>query len=103
MKNISISSNRNNKNKTNNNTFHDFMPYWKNEEQCFADTITNMSAITVSKKKGGNKTVTEKMSFPRFKPVEQRGYEAFMTKITNPLTGEFYPERDKKWEPNRSA
>src|SRR5918995_3020701 len=87
-------SKKDNSSNKNKNTFYDFMPYWKNEEKCFTDTITNMSAITVSKTKKGNITVTEKTSFPPFKPVEQRAYEAFKTKITNPLTGEFYAERD---------
>ena len=94
---MTISKKDNSSNKNNNkNTFYNFMPHLTKEEKCFSDTITNMSAITVSKSKkgGGNKTTTEKISFPRFKPVEQRVYEAFMTKITNPLTGEFYPERD---------
>ena len=92
-KNNNLNNNNDINNNNNSNTFHDFMPHWKNEEQCFANTVTNMSAITVSKKKG-NKTVTEKIPWPRIKSIEQRAYEVFMTKITNPITGEFYSERD---------
>ena len=54
-----------------------------------------VSQLIQKTKGGGQKTITENnVSWQRIKPVEQRGYEAFMTKITNPQTGEFFSERD---------
>lgn len=89
----SSSSNRNN---NNNNSYIEFMPYWNKEEKCYQDTRTGTSISTTHKTKGGGqKTVTQQnVSWPRIKPVEQRVYEEFMTKITSPITGEFYAERD---------
>jgi len=70
------------------------MPYWQKEQECFDNTYTSMR-ITTTKKGGEGKTTTqEKISWPRIKPLSQIVYENFITKITNPLTGEFYSERD---------
>ena len=37
------------------------MPYWKNEEKCFNDTITNMYAITVRKRRKKEDSNQEKL------------------------------------------
>jgi hypothetical protein len=59
----------------------DFMPYWKNEEQCFLD------ARVEGKKASG--------TWPRDTPQAQLQYQAWLEKVLDPDTGEFYHQRDK--------
>src|SRR5574339_977607 len=86
-----MSNNKNNnKNKDNPNAYQEFMPYWKKEQECFANE-TIMVEVTDLK----GRTKTESVSYPRAKPTEQILYENFMSKITSGVTGEFYFQRDK--------
>ena len=60
---------------------------WKNEQQCYDDAkVTGKDSRT-----GKNTTI----SWPRDKPQEQKKYETWLQKVTDPDSGEFYNQRDK--------
>ena len=42
----------------------------------------------------GETKVLKRPVWPRIPTVEQIGYERFFSRISDPTTGEFYPERD---------
>lgn len=89
-----MSTNNKNNNKNSVNTFHDFMPYWSNEEACYKDATIEVDTTT----KEGN-TIVQTASYPRIKPVQQMVYENYMATIKNPTNNEFYPQRTKEGIP----
>ena len=65
----------------------DFMPYWKNEEQCFEDAkIEGKDAITGKKASG---------TWPRDIPQAQIQYQLWLKKVQDLDTLEWYKQRDK--------
>ena len=64
----------------------DFMPYWKNEEECYSE------AKVEGRDNHGKKVI---VSWPRDKPTEQKYYETWLNTVKDPDTGKFYEKRDK--------
>ncbi|HEX7178543.1 MAG TPA: hypothetical protein VF220_02385 [Nitrososphaeraceae archaeon] len=54
------------------------MPYWKKEEECFA-----------------NEKMDDGRPFPRQKPMAQKSYENWLADVVNPISKEYYPFTEK--------
>jgi hypothetical protein len=64
---------------------------WELEEKCYSETLMPPSDQYNRETK---RTQTVRKPFPRVKPVDQRGYELFYSKVINPENGKPYEERD---------
>ena len=62
------------------------MTKWKKEQKCFDD-------VKVTGKDWHGKKAT--ITWPRNEPIEQLTYQAWLEKVKDPDTGEFYKQRDK--------
>lgn len=67
------------------------MPNWKKESKCFEETLVDVTTWDTKR----NREVRGRGHWPHVKSVAQIVYEEFMSKITNPTTGEFYSQRDR--------
>ena len=64
---------------------------WALEEKCFTDTL--MPPVKVQDRETKRSRWVRK-PWPRIKPIEQRGFESFYSKIIDPATGKSYEQRD---------
>ena len=64
---------------------------WAFEEKCFTDTL--MPPVKVQDRETKRSRWIRK-PWPRVKPIEQRGYELFYSKVIDPATGKAYEQRD---------
>jgi hypothetical protein len=94
-------SNTNNNNNSNNNTVnyldlnkaHHFTKRWEIEEKEW-NQLPKVE-MRARNSETGESRIVKRPSWPRIKPVDQIGYEKlFYSKIVDPTTGTFYPERD---------
>jgi len=78
------------------NKFIDLMPAWEMQEKCFKNELTGPVEEFNTKT---NKTTRVRKSWPYIKPISQLSYEAWCSKVVDPVTGEFYPELNDKGHP----
>ncbi len=64
---------------------------WEMEEKCFTETLMPPVKIHDTETK---RSRWVRKHFPRVKPIEQRGFESFYSKIIDPQTGKPYEQRD---------
>jgi hypothetical protein len=90
----SNNNNKNNNNSSNNNqTQHLELinQKWQLEEKCFSETLMPPTKVFDSETK---RTKVVRRPFPRIKPIDQKGFEIFYSKIIDPQTGKPYEQRD---------
>lgn len=90
-----ISSNNNKDNKEDNsssiNKIVDFMPNYKKQEELYK----KQKVYAIDEKTGKEVQRT----WPYIRQTEQILYERWLSKVSNPVTGEFYPQRDENDNP----
>jgi hypothetical protein len=87
----SSNSNNNNNNQTQQQHLEIINQKWELEEKCFKDTLMPPTKVFDTETK---RTKVVRKPFPRVKPVDQKGYEIFYSKIIDPQTGKPYEQRD---------
>ena len=102
----SNSNNSKSSNSSNNNNQQQSIEFmnekWALEEKCFTDTF--MPPVKVQDRET-KRTRWIRKPWPRIKPIEQRGFESFYSKIIDPATGKPYEQiilninnkKEKKW------
>lgn len=88
----SSTSSNNNQQNANINQISQFTKRWEIEETEW--NSLPKKDIKVRDRDSGEARVIKRPSWPRIKPIKQSVYEAFFSRICDPATREFYPERD---------
>lgn len=83
----------NNQKQEEQNTLESINAKWAIEQKYFNETTPNPVVFYDLEKR---RSRTEYLPWPRTKPVEQIGWEKFLTKILDPKTGKPYEEHDTK-------
>lgn len=86
-------SNSNNQKQEQQNPLDLINTKWSVEQKFFNETKPNPINIYDMEK---HQTRTENRPWPRFKPIEQIGYEKFCSRIIDPFTQKPYEQRDSK-------
>jgi hypothetical protein len=69
-----------------------FTKRWEIEKKEWNSLPTN--DIKIRNTESGEAKVIKRPRWPRIPPIDQIGYEKWFSRISDPITGEFYPERD---------
>ena len=69
-----------------------FTKRWEIEQQEWNTLPTK--DIKVRNTESGEAKVIKRPSWPRIAPIEQIAYQKYFIRISDPISGEFYPERD---------
>jgi hypothetical protein len=86
---------KNNNSKQNHIEINKITPFtqrWEIEEQEW-NSLPKVD-VKVRNSESGQSRVVKRPSWPRIPRVEERGYQIFFSRICDPETGTFYPERD---------
>jgi hypothetical protein len=90
---LTKNSTQNNNNNVNNiNQITQFTKRWEIEQQEW-NTLPKKD-FKVRNSESGESRVLKRPSWPRITPIDQTAYEKFFSRISDPSTGEFHPERD---------
>jgi hypothetical protein len=103
-----MSTNNNNTGKSNNsstkdlNKIYHFTDRWQKETGLFdKEFIINEEYLknTRNSSRRKNKEVEEPRTWPHERKLAQIKYEQWLAQVSNPITGEFHPERDTEGNP----